>query len=331
VIQKRERKNIDWQKAVLPVARDIVESYDTAVTLRQLFYRLVSLPHGHPGRIANTPNAYTVLSAVTAEGRRDGTFPDLIDQSAEIVVPNSWVSPKAAIRTMRGWYQRDHTDGQRYQLWLAVEKEGMVAQLESWFGDLGIPIIALGGHATQGMIDKIRPHVEADGRDAILIYSGDHDPSGWRILQSFVDRTDWWVNPELPQWDPAVMPENRGWIYNARGKPKNVIPNFDRYRKYRIALQPEQCDEYDLARNAAKEKDPNMIAFLATFADTLTADEVDAGLGVQVEMDALDPTVLRQLYADAIGQYWDDDAHESVLADEEDDIELIDGILADLN
>ena len=63
-------------------------------------------------------------------------------------------------------------------------------------------------------------------------------------------------------------------------------------RKYRVALQPEQCDEYGLARNAAKEKDPNMIAFLKTFANTLTADEVDAGLGVQVEMDALDPNVL---------------------------------------
>ena len=326
MVEKRERKNIDWQRAVLPVARDIVESYDTAVTLRQLFYRLVSLPHGHPGRIPNTLNAYSVLSSVTAEGRRDGTFPDLIDQRAEIVVENSWVSPKEAIETMRGWYRRDRTDGQRYQLWLAVEKEGMVAQLDSWFGDLGIPIISLGGQATQGMIDKVRPRVEADGRDAILVYGGDHDPSGWRILQSFVDRTGWWVNPELPQWDPAKMPQNRGWTVTARGKPKNVIPNYDCYRKYRVALGPEQCAEHDLPRNPAKGKDPNLPAFLKTFADTLTPNEVAAGLGVQVEMDALEPTVLRQLYADAIDQHWDADANEVVLADEEDDIAKLDGI-----
>ena len=86
----------------------------------------------------------------------------------------------------------------------------------------------------------------------------------------------------------------------------------------------------DMARNLAKEKDPNMIAFLKTFADTLTPAEVDAGLGVQVEMDALEPTKLRQLYADAIDQYWDDDAYQAALDQEERDIAELDRILADL-
>src|SRR4051794_17237500 len=33
---------LDWQRVILSHAREIVESYDTGVTLRQLFYRLVS-------------------------------------------------------------------------------------------------------------------------------------------------------------------------------------------------------------------------------------------------------------------------------------------------
>ena len=36
---------IDWP-AVIDQAREIVESYDTSVTLRQLFYRLVSAQVG---------------------------------------------------------------------------------------------------------------------------------------------------------------------------------------------------------------------------------------------------------------------------------------------
>ena len=49
-------KRINW-KALVPEASAIVESYDTRVTLRQLFYRLVakqSLP--------NTRSAYNSLS-----------------------------------------------------------------------------------------------------------------------------------------------------------------------------------------------------------------------------------------------------------------------------
>ncbi|MGZ8748531.1 MAG: hypothetical protein ACXWZ2_16345 [Mycobacterium sp.] len=84
-----QRRNLDWINNVLPVAREIVESYDTRVTLRQLFYRLVSLPHGHAGRIPNKLTTYNTLSAYTAEGRRDGTFPELVDQRRRVVVPSA--------------------------------------------------------------------------------------------------------------------------------------------------------------------------------------------------------------------------------------------------
>ena len=40
---------------------------------------------------------------------------------------------------------------------------------------------------------------------------------------------------------------------------------------------------------------------------------------VQVELDALDPDVLRQLYADAIGELWDTAQYEAVLEAEEHD------------
>lgn len=321
-----ERRNLDWLNTILPVARGIVESYDTAVTLRQLFYRLVSLPHGHPGRIPNTASAYSVLSRTTAEGRRDGTFPDLIDQGAEIVVPAAWESPREGIEALRDQYRRDRTHGQPYQLWLGTEKLGMVNQMRLWFGALGVPIVALGGHASQSYVDMIARRVARDGRPAVLLYAGDHDPSGWRILSSFVDRTGFWVNPELPGWNPEDMPTDRG--LTASGE---TIPNYDLYRKYRVALQPEQCDEYGLARNSAKENDPNLAAFLANFAHTLTADEIETGAGVQVEMDAVDPNTLRQLYADAVERFWDSDAYETALDEEDDDKTRLAAIIVDLD
>jgi hypothetical protein len=54
----------DWP-ALLERAADIVNSYDTLVTLRQLFYRLVAAQ-----LLPNTTNAYKALSKHTAEARR---------------------------------------------------------------------------------------------------------------------------------------------------------------------------------------------------------------------------------------------------------------------
>jgi hypothetical protein len=60
---------VNWV-LVLDEARAIVESYDTWVTLRQLFYRLVARQ-----LIPNTPSYYRRLSQYTAQARRELTFP----------------------------------------------------------------------------------------------------------------------------------------------------------------------------------------------------------------------------------------------------------------
>jgi hypothetical protein len=42
-----------------------------------------------------------------------------------------------------------------------------------------------------------------------------------------------------------------------------------------------------------------------------------------VELDALDPDDLQQLYQAAIDQYWDDDAHSEVLDREDEDVSTL--------
>ena len=123
-------------------------------------------------------------------------------------------------------YRRDRTEGQEYQVWLGVEKSGMVEQLESWFDDLGVPIIALGGYGSQTYKDNIRRAVHRDGRPAALLYAGDHDPSGEDIYRSFIERTKCWDTETL------------------------------------IALTAEQVEEYDLPINPGKEDDPRAAGFI---------------------------------------------------------------------
>lgn len=239
-------------------------SYDSLVTLRQLFYRLVA-----EHTLANTRSAYKVLSARTAEARRAGAFPDLLDRERSIHVHTSWMSPKHILDTAAKTYIRDRTEGQDFSVYLGVEKAGMVEQLQVWFSELGIPVLALGGYSSQSYIDVVAAHVDRQNRPAVLLYGGDFDPSGEDIDRDFVDRSACWAK---------------------------VI---------RVALDAGQVEHYDLPPAVGKATDPRAAAYTARH-----------GRLVQVELDALDPDILRGLYQTALADLWDTSTYESVLVRE---------------
>ncbi|MQA15521.1 MAG: hypothetical protein GEV09_15535 [Pseudonocardiaceae bacterium] len=215
-------------------AAEIVASYDTSVTLRQLFYRLVS-----ERLLPNTDTSYKTLSHRTAAARRAGTFPELIDRGRSIHRYRSYDSPADALSMLARTYRRDRTEHQPYSIYLAVEKAGLVVQLQSWFGDLGFPIIALGGYSSQSYVDNVAADVIAADRPAVLLYGGDHDPSGEDIDRDFVARTDCWAK---------------------------VI---------RVALSAEQVIAYDLPPMPGKAKDSRAAGFAARHGE-LRQVELDA-------------------------------------------------------
>ena len=80
--------------------------------------------------------------------------------------------PSRAGEVDRLQYRVDRTEGQEYQVArLGVEKATLVAQLRSWFGDLGLPVVALRGYGSQTYCDDIAADVLTDGRPAALIYA----------------------------------------------------------------------------------------------------------------------------------------------------------------
>lgn len=257
---------VDWS-VILERAAAIVASYETGVTLRQLFYRLVA-----SSRLPNTVNAYKGLSRVTAEARRQCSFPALLDRTRAIHRNASFTGVADARSWLADIYRRDRTEGQTAALYLGVEKNGLVEQLRAWFGDLGVPIVALGGYSSQTYVDTIIADTSADTRPAVLIYAGDFDASGEDIDRDFVARA---------------------------GCFDQVI---------RIALTAEQVEHYALPPQPGKVTDSRAGAF-----------ERRHGRLVQVELDALAPDVLRELYADAIAEYWDVSAFDQVVALEAED------------
>jgi hypothetical protein len=253
----------DWP-ALLERAAAIVESYDTLVTLRQLFYRLVAAL-----LLPNTTNAYKALSKHTAEARRAGSFPALMDRGRTIHRYQTFSSAAAARRWLQAIYRRDRTKGQTVSLYLGVEKAGIVAQLQEWFGELGVPVLALGGYSSQTYVDDVVADAAAAKRRAVLLYAGDHDPSGEDIDRDFLARTDC----------------------------------FDVVR--RVALSADQVVRYALPPQPGKATDSRAAGFIARH-----------GHLVQVELDALPPDVLRELFTTAIAEFWETAKYKKALVRE---------------
>lgn len=209
---------IVWPPVINRAAR-IVNSYPTLITLRQLFYRLVS-----EQLLANSTSAYKRLSELTAEHRRQGRFPALADTTRDIVLAQSWTSPAEALRDIVEDYRRPRTEDQPYTIVLGVEKRGMIQQLWDWFGDqLGIPVVPLAGYDSQSHIDQVRGLVHHYRRPAVLLYAGDFDPSGEDILRDYTERSRCFdkivhvaLTPE--QVDEFGLPENPGKITDSRAR-----------------------------------------------------------------------------------------------------------------
>ena len=222
---------IDW-KALLPRAAEIVHSYDTGVTLRQLFYRLVaneSLP--------NTSSAYKSLSKYTAKARREGWFPSLIDRGRIIHRYQTWSGPDDAREWLSSVYRRDRTEGQEWSVYLGVEKAGIVEQLQEWFGDTGTPILALGGYASQTYLAEITAEVTNRGRPAVLVYAGDLDPSGVDIDRDLMARTE--------------------------GCFARIV---------RVALNREQVEEYELPPQMGKATDSRARSFVEKYGKLIQVE-----------------------------------------------------------
>jgi hypothetical protein len=204
------------------------------MTLRQCFYILIS-----EGLIPNADTSYKRLSSLTAEGRREDWFPAFIDGTREIIHFQAYTSIEDAIGNAVSTYRRDRTEGQEVQIWIAGEKRTLAAQLEHWFGDLGVPIVVCSGYSSQTLCDDVRYEIEADDRDAILVYAGDFDPSGEDIARDFIERV---------------------------GAFDHVV---------RVAVLPEQIAELGLSPQPGKATDSRASGFVARHG-SLVQVEVEA-------------------------------------------------------
>jgi len=274
--------------ALVEEVKKVIGEYSFALTLRQIYYQLVARQI-----IPNLQKYYIKLSRLCVVARDESLLPEeaFADRLREIQKPSSWADLSDFGETVKSAYRKDKWINQDNYIEVWTEKDALRGVISPITDEWDIGLLVVRGQVSRTAIyeayQRYREKEEKD-KECYLFYFGDFDPSGLSIFNSLRERIGSFGDGLLSM-------------------------NFER-----IALTPEQINEYKLPQNPAKEKDPNFNRFTAEYGNNV------------VELDSLPPDVLRDLVEDCIKENLDTKKLGQVLKIEKEEREELSNFLETL-
>lgn len=235
-------------KRIISKRRELIEKIDEIateyyeagmkITVRQVYYQLVAR-----NIMPNSKNSYGKISDLVAAGRMLGLIDwDMIEDRTRFKRGNvHWESPKQIIEAAASQYRIDTRATQPYYIEAWIEKDSLVSILEDTCRSLDVPCFSCRGYPSITALHEAANRFR-DKDNAIILYAGDHDPSGLMIPQVITERlAEFEVNVKL----------------------------------HRLGITLEQIKELKLPPFPAKEQDKNYASYVKNTGQT-QAWELDA-------------------------------------------------------
>lgn len=187
-------KNMRYEtKTLLDKIVSIVEEYEAQgyrMTLRQLYYQLVSRDI-----IPNKTAEYAKLSRILTDARMTGLVDwDFIeDRVRTIKMANEFTDLSDLVDNAIRAYRRERWSDQEYYIEVIVEKNALIGVLEPVTRKYHVSIFPNVGYGSTTVIHELAlrfKEKESDGKKCVLLYFGDHDPSGEDMVRDISDRLD---------------------------------------------------------------------------------------------------------------------------------------------
>ncbi len=244
---------------IVAEALEVFDQYDTAITLRQLYYRLVARL-----LIPNTINSYKRLSRIMVKAREQEDVPVncLEDRSRRVLGrgDTGYDSAEEYLKLKLSSLQ-DSWKGFTMPMWedqpvyllISLEKDAL-SRLVSRVANLySVRTFPTRGYPSFSYVQLMANYMQTrlTEKPTILLYFGDFDPSGVDIERDLEDRLS---------------------RYGAKD-----------FKVKRIALTADQIRDYQLPPMPVKRSDARSEGFMATHGD------------MAVELDALDPNLLQEM------------------------------------
>lgn len=145
------------------------------MTIRQLFYRLVSI-----GVLENSRSDYVKVSRIMTFARNDGRvdWDAVVDRSRADYAPSVWEDAADYVQTIRYGYRKDywHTRAAHVEIW--VEKDAVVRSIENLTNQLGVRLRLGKSFQSTTKVHEIAELFSKVSKPTFVYYLGDHDPSG---------------------------------------------------------------------------------------------------------------------------------------------------------
>jgi len=208
------------------------------LTLRQLYYQLVSRDI-----IPNTDRSYKNIGRLVSDGRQAGMIDwEMIeDRNRETVYPSHWKTPADILYSAARSFRIDKWENQNYHIEVMVEKDALSGILEPVCKKLDVRLTANKGYSSSSMMYEMGKRMDKayyeDDKQVVVIYLGDHDPSGIDMTRDISDRL---------------------YLYSG---------NID-FKVERLALNLDQIRLWNPPENPAKTTDSRFKAYKLEFGES---------------------------------------------------------------
>jgi len=278
-VRLREASKINLGKA-----NEIIDDFEKMghkLTVRQLFYQMVG-----KAIIENTYSEYRSLGTLLKNGRMGGLvdWDTIEDRLRKPEIPYNDVGIAEALRMAARTYRLDRMEGQQNYIEVWVEKDALSGILSKITREYHVSLMVNRGFSSTTAMHEAYARFAAQiekGQDCVILYIGDHDPSGLCMSEDIQTRL-------------------KGFGLN------NIEVR-------RIALNMDQVQKYNLPENKLKKDDkgeptdPRGIAYKNKFGDK------------SWEVDALSPLVLDQIVRDEIESIINIDQYSAMLEREKEE------------
>jgi hypothetical protein len=159
---------------------------DAPMTVRQVFYRLVS-----EGVIGKTEGEYksTVVRLLTQMRLEDEVpFEWIADNTRWMRKPRTWSSLESMLKRTTEAYRRSVWDNQDVYVEVWTEKDAIAGILSEETENWDVPLMVVRGFSSITFLHSAAETIAAQGKPAFLYYFGDYDPSGLVIPQKIEQR-----------------------------------------------------------------------------------------------------------------------------------------------
>lgn len=267
--------------AILEHVQKIISEYSVRLTVRQIFYRLVSV-----GAVVNNLAQYKKVSKLLTDARYAGmiSWESIEDSGRQAFISSTYPNIKEFVSDYLSVYRRDIWEDSPYYLEIWVEKNTLTNLFRQVTDEYRICLNVNKGFASSSSTwESIKRFKNHPDKKKIILYFGDYDPSGL------------FMHTDI---------QNRLGEFGVDVEVKRVSLNIDHVQKFNlppafeVISKKQDGSEYDKLK-----ADPRAAGFIAENNGNL----------FQVEIDALDPKILLAMLKIEIQQYCDIDAMNEVL------------------